>query len=341
MSASSKIRKFRTVIGNFVLPKPPKAKKTVTSNCPDPVLKEIRAGLKTLSNKADSAAAISKNQSLDLILGSLLAIQVRKLGPIRRLREAEFKIFSQWGDDGIIQWLVHVLDFPNKVFVEFGVQDYSESNTRFLMMNNNWSGLVMDGSQSNVDTIVNSEYFWKYGLKAVSAFIDCENVNTLIESAGIPREIGIIHIDIDGNDYWVWEVLTVVNPIVVIMEYNSVFGASRPITVPYDPKFVRTEKHFSNLYFGASLSCLATLATRKGYTFIGSNSAGNNAYFVRNDCMILGLPSVTVEDEFVNSQFRESRNEKGQLTYIEGQDRYDAIKGLPVWNVESSIMEVL
>lgn len=284
---------------------------------------------------------ISANPGLDLILGSLLSRQVRELGPIKRLKEAEFRIFSQWGDDGIIQWLLSVLDFKNEVFVEFGVENYQESNTRFLLINNNWSGLIMDGGRSNIETIIKSDYFWKHKLKATCAFIDRSNVNELIETAGIKGDIGILHIDLDGNDYWIWESLTVVYPVVVIMEYNSVFGSERAITVPYDSGFMRTMKHSSNLYFGASLRALDVLAARKGYTFIGSNSAGNNAYFVKNEFMNQNFPAVTVEDDYVVSLFRESRNELGELTYLDGDDRYEVIKGLPVWNVLTGSMEEL
>jgi len=75
----------------------------------------------------------------------------------------------------------------------------------------------------------------------------------------------------------------VISPIVVILEFNSVFGIDRSITVPYKKDFIRTQAHFSNLYFGASLRALYELSASKVYSFIGCNSAGNNAYFVRND----------------------------------------------------------
>jgi hypothetical protein len=96
-----------------------------------------------------------------LLLANLLVDKVRKIQAVSSLREVEFRVFSQWGDDGIIQWLISHLDIPDKTFIEFGVEDYRESNTRFLMMHDNWSGLVMDGSRENVSAIINTEYYWK------------------------------------------------------------------------------------------------------------------------------------------------------------------------------------
>lgn len=289
--------------------------------------------------RSEVRAAVPEEQLL--LLGRLLSETVRSKSEIGSLSEVEFKVFSQWGDDGIIQWLVNNLDIPNRTFIEFGVQNYRESNTRFLMMNDNWSGLVMDGSEANVAQIVDSEYFWKYDLKAKAVFIDRSNVNESIASAGMEREVGILHIDIDGNDYWIWKEIEVISPIVVILEYNSVFGLERAITVPYRADFDRTMAHHSNLYFGASLAALHRLSLDKGYSFIGCDSAGVNAYFIRSDRLNGRVSEVSLEDGYVMSKFRESRNERGELTYVSGRDRIELIRGLPVYNVVTGEVEAL
>jgi hypothetical protein len=74
--------------------------------------------------------------------------------------------------------------------------------------------------------------------QARAAFIDWENINDFIASAKFTPEVAILHIDLDGNDYWIWKAINVISPIVAIMEYNAVFGNDRPITVPYDKTFV-------------------------------------------------------------------------------------------------------
>ena len=176
-----------------------------------------------------------------LIMGKILTNQVKTLGTLENILVSEFKVFSQMGDDGIIQYLINNIAIPNETFIEFGVENYSESNTRFLLMNNNWSGMVIDGSEANVNEIRNSYYYWKYDLKAIHAFIDADNIELLIDESGFGIEIGILSIDIDGNDYWIWKKISTINPIIVIAEFNSVFGIDKPWTVPYDPSFLRSK----------------------------------------------------------------------------------------------------
>lgn len=259
---------------------------------------------------------------------------------VNSLHDVEFKVFSQWGDDGIIQYLINYLEIENKTFVEFGVEDYSESNTRFLLMNNNWTGLVIDGSEHHINNLKKNEIFWKYDLIAKSAFITVENINSLIETENIKGQIGLLHIDIDGNDYWIWRALTVVQPIIMIVEYNSVFGCDRAITIPYESNFVRTNAHYSNLYAGASILALCDLAEEKGYAFVGSNSAGNNAYFIKKE-FCKDLKVLSPQEGYVLSKFRESRDKDGELNYLRDIKRLESIKGLPVFNTKTKIIEDL
>jgi hypothetical protein len=276
-----------------------------------------------------------------LLLGRQSAQIAKMRGPLRSLHEAEFRVFSQFGDDGIIQWLIGNLEIPNRTFVEFGVEDYRESNTRFLMMNDNWSGMVMDGSAKSVARIVDSEYYWRFDLLAKCAFIDTDNINELLASSGFHPELGILHIDLDGNDYWIWKAVNVVSPVVLILEYNSALGIEKALTVPYKPDFFRTKAHFSNLYWGASLRALYDLSVTKGYAFVGCNSAGNNAYFVRRDKLNDRVQEVPLAEGYVVSKYRESRDKHGQLTYLAGSERMAQLKGMPIFNVTSGQVETL
>jgi hypothetical protein len=218
--------------------------------------------------------------------------------------------------------------------VEFGVEDYLESNTRFLLKNRNWRGLVMDASPENIQSIRKDDLYWKHDLTAITSFVNRENINDVISKGGISGRIGLLSIDIDGNDYWIWEVLDVVDPDIVVCEYNSVFGDVYPITVPYSENFNRTRAHPSNLYAGAGIKALTLLASQKGYRLVGSNGAGNNAFFLREDLF-------PIVDDLVNeknarpSLFRESRDDEGQLTYAGGLSRVELIKEMPVFNVET------
>lgn len=270
-----------------------------------------------------------------MLQGRLLALQLADRPPPRMLEEVEFKVFSQFGDDGILQYLVHNVEIPEKTFIEFGVENYLESNTRFLLEKDNWSGLVMDGSPENVKAIQQGRFYWRHELQAVAAFIDRDNINGLLKASGLGPHLGILSIDIDGNDYWVWEAIQVVDPVIVVVEYNSVFGARHAITVPYDPSFRRTTAHSSNLYWGVSVRALCHVAARKGYAFVGCNSAGNNAYFVKRGS--LGrLREHSPESGYVRSRFRESRNPDGSLSYLTGDARLAAIREMMVHDVEKN-----
>ena len=280
-------------------------------------------------------------ERIQILQGKTLAGNNARRDDVRELREVEFSVFSQWGDDGIIQFLVDRLHLTCRTFVEFGVADYRGSNTRFLMINNNWRGLVMDGSTANIRAITQAEYFWRYELVAQHAFIDCDNVNDLISEQGFTGEIGLLHIDIDGNDYWVWKAITVIEPAIVIMEYNSVFGPERAITVPYRRDFDRTRAHFSTLYAGASLSALQGLASEKGYVFLGCNSAGNNAYFIQKRRMTDELMALANQFKWEASKFRESRDLEGNPSLIGGAGRLKMIRGLPVFNTKTGGCEKL
>ena len=299
--------------------------------------------LKKLLGASDKLDYLNKKLESQAILTGRLFAQInrtREREIINDIHQSEFKVFSQWGDDGIIQFLVNYLDIPNKAekFIEFGVENYTEANTRFLLINNNWQGLIMDGSDENMKYVKQDDIFWRYQLEAKSIFVTRENINDLLKESGITGEIGLLHIDIDGNDYFVWQSINVVNPIIIIVEYNSIFGSDKPWSVAYDKGFVRSKYHYSNLYWGASLLSLCDLAAEKGYGFIGCNSNGNNAFFVRND-KLKELRTMTAEQGFVMSKFRESRDKDGKLTYLSGRNRLDVIKGLTIYNTRTQQLE--
>lgn len=260
------------------------------------------------------------------------AAQVRSLPDGTPLREAEFRAFSQWGEDGILQYLLGRVPVEQAFFVEFGVEDYREANTRFLLHSDGWAGLVMDSSARNIARIRGARSFWRHPLMAEQAFVTRENIDSLLARYIPGADIGLLSIDIDGNDYWVWEAITMVQPRIVVCEYNSLFGAEASVTIPYDTKFDRTRAHYSNLYWGASLAALCRLAERKKYVLAGSNSAGNNAFFVRSDCAARVRP-LTARQAYVRARYRESRDSRGRLSFLQAQDGIALIAELPLIDV--------
>lgn len=254
--------------------------------------------------------------------------------PICNIHDAEFKVYSQNGEDGIIQYLISQIPIGHDIFIEFGVQDYTESNTRFLLKQNNWSGLVVDGSAEAVRFIQNDDIYWRFDLTAKEAFITKENINQLISEYTTEKDIGLLSVDIDGNDYWVWDSIDVVQPRIVVCEYNACFGDKLAVTIPYKEDFYRTNAHSSNLYYGASLKAMVMLAEKKGYIFAGCNRSGSNAFFVRND-VANNIKAVTLEEGFVGNKTRESRNEDGSLSYLRGKDRLKAIAKMELFDLET------
>ena len=273
-----------------------------------------------------------KLNSILILLGQSRIEDIRRMKDIDSLSDVEFKVFSQWGQDGVIQYLLSKIDIPRKIFVEFGVGNYTESNTRFLLMNNNWGGLVIDSSQPCIDYI-KYEMRWKYDLKAVRAFITKDNINKIIKEHIKERDIGLLSIDIDGNDYWIWKEIAVINPRIVICEYNSTFGRDHFVAVPYDESFNRTKKHHSNLFFGASLPALCSLAEEKGYDFVGCNSDGNDAFFVRKD--LSGPFRVQSFREGYIARHRKSRDIKGNEIYMNEKDLLEEIFCMEIFDIKS------
>ncbi len=294
------------------------------------MIRRYAKGLKSLGGLND------RLEALQLATGRIEARQTANV-PAGALAEAEFKVWSQWGEDGIIEHLLRHIPVPRPVFVEFGVENYREANTRFLLRNRNWSGLVMDGSPENIAFIRNDPISWRHDLKAVAAFITRENINQLITDAGIAGDIGILSVDIDGNDYFVWDAISSISPRLVIAEYNAIFGPSAAVSVPYAADFCRTTAHYSNLYWGCSLAALHHLAEKKGYILVGCNSNGNNAFFVRRD-MADKFEAKSPATAYCPAKFRESRDATGNLTFLPSDDARRLIAQMPLVDVSSGAL---
>lgn len=251
------------------------------------------------------------------------------------LPDYEFKVFSQWGEDGILQFLTGNLEIANRTFIEFGVEDFYESNCRFLMTKDLWQGYVIDGSPTNVAALEASDFFWKYPLTAKASFITRENVATLLDASGFDKDLGILSVDIDGVDYFVLEALAAWRPRILVVEYNGVFGIDRPVSVPYRADFQRTEQHASNTYYGASLAAFFHLATSRGYALVGVNSVGSNAFFVRRELLNDRVRETSLADCYRSSCFREGRDADGRLNFLSGEQRRAPISHLSLVDVVS------
>lgn len=258
------------------------------------------------------------------LCGRLAAFEVQRLKEIDTLADVEFQVYSQFGEDGIIEWLVDNLELQNKTFVEFGVENYLEANTRFLLLNRNWTGLVFDGNPMHMEFLRSSATYWRNDVQAQAAFITVENIKELIQRNRFFGPLGILSIDLDGNDYWILKELEGLHPDILILECNPVFGDRHAVTVPYDAQFERFSSHHSGLLFGASIAALRELAESRGYEFLGTCSNGLNAFFVCSDLAprIAGKIKRHIAWPAIH---RDSRDLNGQLSFVRGKDRFDLI----------------
>lgn len=228
----------------------------------------------TLTGRGESIYALMARERRDRILQAELAADPRTLTAYG------FTAYSQADEDGIITEIFARIGTTDRRFVEFGCGDGLENNSTYLLLTG-WTGLWMDGGAENIEIVRKAfhDYLADRRLTLTKTFITRENINSLISSAGFSGEIDFLSIDIDGNDYWIWEALTVIRPRVIAIEYNATFRPPHKIVQEYNPSHVWQ----SDNAYGASLSAVETLGSRLGYVLVGCSYAGTNAFFVRRD----------------------------------------------------------
>lgn len=199
----------------------------------------------------------------------------------KALENFGYKVYSQNDEDGIIQEIFRRIGTTNQKFIEFGVQNGLESNGHFLLFKS-WTGLWIEGNADYCKEIREkfAPIITKKQLQLIHAFITKDNINQLIfEEGHICGEVDLLSIDIDGNDYYIWDSINVINPRVVIIEYNGKFPPDVEWKMAYNSKHIWDGSDWQ----GASLKALELLGRKKGYTLVGTNYRGVNAFFVRNN----------------------------------------------------------
>jgi hypothetical protein len=192
-------------------------------------------------------------------------------------------VYSQFGEDGHLLHIFRSIGAATRTFVEIGVQDGLECNAANLAFNFGWTGVLIEGDPEYA-AAAQRHYCCLRGVTVKQAFVTRENVNALLQETGAQRECDLFSLDIDGNDYWIWEALRDFRPRVAVIEYNAAFGPERSVTIPYQADFRVRAKH-PRLYHGASLTALTRLAAKKGCALVGCSDLGPNAFFVRRDCL--------------------------------------------------------
>jgi hypothetical protein len=289
-----------------------------------PLIDELAAQIRVLHENIDLLRAaigrVEQRQSAD---------SEEKLGSL-----PEFKVFSQFGEDGTIAYLIERMRVRNRSFIEFGVERYQECNTRFLSEAHGWSGLVIECNSPSARMIRRLPVSWKNGMTIVEEFVTVENVNELFARGGYQGDIGLLSVDIDGNDYWVFNAARSVRPAIAVVEFNALFGANRAVTIPYQPSFDFVKAHYSMLYWGASLKALETAAITRGMHLVGINSAGNNAFFV-DSVWGKDIPKVRSEDVWHPAQFHLARTKEGKIADLDCREQLELIADTRLIDVAS------
>jgi hypothetical protein len=209
-----------------------------------------------------------------------LGIELKKM-PFR-FSEIEFNVFTYHGEDGLLFNIFSRLNETPKIFVDIGVGDCVKSNCANLAVNLGWTGLFIDAEYRNI--AIGKSFYAKLNATKFSPphflqkKVSPENINELLKETAIFGEIGLLSIDIDGDDYWIWKAIDTINPIVVIIECKVEFGDKELIT-PYS----KTTNNYKNAtYLGASIPSFCRLAKQKGYSLVSANRSGYNLIFLKN-----------------------------------------------------------
>jgi hypothetical protein len=268
-------------------------------------------------------------KKLYLLLGDILISNSRKkYDNYKKLEEAEIKIFSQNGEDGIIDYLIKKIEINKPSFVEIGVGDYTESNTRYLYETYYSKGLIVDLISDLKNKVSKNVSLWKGNLQILEKGVNPNNIEKeILNKVDFP--IDIFSIDIDGIDYWVIKNIKPKISKIFILEFNPIFGAEKEVTVPSVDNFSRTDHHYSNLYFGASLNAYVKLLEEKGFYLLGVNRLRNNAFFINNDfkkeVYFENIRNFNI-NEIEDYNFSESRDKNGNLSFLKKKEALSLIK---------------
>lgn len=231
--------------------------------------------------------------------------------PPSRLSGASYDVFTYHGEDGILLYLLQQLKDVPATFVDIGAGDCIKSNCANLAVHYGWAGVFIDQNDRQL-AIGRNFYKGKIttgtNIQFIHSVVTVDNIDQLIRQAGMEGKIGLLSIDIDGNDYWIWKAIEQLQPRIVVIEAKVEFGF-RDVIVPYGP-----HNHHSadKLYNGASVAALQKLGAQKGYKLAGANQQGYNLFFVKKE---EDLSAATLEEIL---DYKETKDSFYPASFFEG-----------------------
>ena len=257
--------------------------------------------LRNRQTKAAGSNAPPKSQNIERKLAALerlLRIPQPSIDYPQRLLWNRFHLYAQNEEDGLVFALVMLKRPWAGCFVDIGC-GHNGGNSGMLARELLFGGLMVDADPDLIGEC--ARLFGRRDVRVQEAFVTAENVDELIEEAGLSGDIDFLSLDVDGNDIWIWQAITVVTPRVVCVEYNGLFGVDHACAVPYTSVFRRSSEaiptKLRGRYYGASLKALCTSAARRGYRLVAVEPRGTNAFFLRHD-VAEEVPAVDPADAF-------------------------------------------
>lgn len=280
----------------------------------DQFLRRRKAPVQAVAQRVSDAVRPLHESRTVLAYNGFAELAKRHRDPGRGLTASELKVFSQNGEDGVIAAIFERIGAESRHFVEFGIGSGVEGNCVFLAQVLGWSGLFIESSETDFRAL-SQLYRSAPRVTIRRERVTTRNIEALLTQGGVPSDFDILSIDIDGNDYWIWEAMKSHSPRVVVIEYNGSLDPASSLVQPYRPDLSWDRSDC----FGASAGAICSLAVRKGYTPIYTDICGVNLFAIRNDLLGRFTDIEPVLDRSSNFSMRGERHPRGRSSpgYVE------------------------
>lgn len=248
---------------------------------------------------------VRDRQRINIALSKGAAMMHARDIDLKKPETWEFSGFSQNGEDGILDVLRKKLRSSNRYFIEIGAADGIENNSGWLVIAEKYNGMLIEGSEQLVERAKRTVIGYSIGAECHNMFVTKESVED-IKSIALHDDPDVFSLDIDGNDYHIARAVleSGIRPKIFVVEYNSVYGPKRSMTIEYQPTFVFTKAHSTHLYYGVSISGWRKFFEENGYRFVTVDRNGVNGFFV--DPQFFDKPFL---DDLCSLEFAENQSQ--------------------------------
>jgi hypothetical protein len=279
---------------------------------------EIEAAIDHTVDRESQHQQIQRN-----IINQYMFFKSNGTAPYTKIRDAGFRVYSQFEEDGIILYVLSMIGFKTRRVVEMCCGSGTECMATNLILNHGFDGYLFDGNPENIRR---AKAFFEmkrdcllYTPQLKASWITAENVNDLLTDSGCAGEVDLFSLDVDGNDYWVWNAIHAISPRLFVVETQNIIPADKSLTIEYQPNFNYSDKSGPERdYFGASLVAMQSLCKRRGYRLIGGHRHGFNVFFLRHDEGTQFFPEVSIQEVHDNHWTRWGQGH-----------RWPPVKGMP------------